>query len=97
MYDICNCKITFLLFQAFLEDPNKPGKFTEALDPVCSTNIFDAKARKELQIMDISDVTAPPEGGKKILLFCEKVSREDIKVGFTFSGQDKIVESIYFR
>ena len=38
------------------------------------------KARKCLEIMDISDVTAPPEGGKKILLFCEKVSREDIKV-----------------
>ena len=37
--------------------------------------------------MDISDVTAPPEGGKKILLFCEKVSREDIKVGFTFSAK----------
>ena len=54
---------------------------------MCSTNIFDAKARKELQIMDISDVTAPPEGGKKILLFCEKVSREDIKVGFTFSAK----------
>ena len=33
--------------------------------------------------MDISDVTAPPEGGKKILLFCEKVSREDIKVSFS--------------
>lgn len=72
-----------LCFQAFLEDPNKPGKFTEALDPVCSTNIFDAKARKCLEIMDISDVTAPPEGGKKILLFCEKVSREDIKVRFS--------------
>ena len=51
---------------------------------MCSTNIFDAKARKELQIMDISDVTAPPEGGKKILLFCEKVSREDIKVDLLF-------------
>ena len=36
--------------------------------------------------MDISDVTANPEGGKKILLFCEKVSREDIKVGFIVYG-----------
>ena len=54
-----------------------------ALDPVCSTSIFDAKARKELQIMDISDVTAPADGGKKILIFCEKVAREDIRVRFS--------------
>ena len=67
------------LFQAFLEDPKQPGKFQVALDPVCSTSIFDAKARKELQIMDISDVTAPADGGKKILIFCEKVAREDIR------------------
>ena len=45
-----------------------------------SNGIWFFKARKCLEIMDISDVTAPPEGGKKILLFCEKVSREDIKV-----------------
>jgi len=72
-----------LCFQAFIEDPNHPGKFSQRLDPVCSTNIFDAKARKELQIMDISDSTAPAEGGKKILIFCEKVAREDIKVKFS--------------
>ena len=54
-----------------------------AISPVCSTNIFDAKARKELQIMDISDVTSPAEGGKKILIFCEKVNREDIRVRFS--------------
>ena len=71
------------LFQAFLEDPKQPGKFQVALDPVCSTSIFDAKARKELQIMDISDVTAPADGGKKILIFCEKVAREDIRVRFS--------------
>ena len=70
--------------QAFLEDP-KTGKFTVPISPVCSTNIFDAKARKELQIMDISDVMAPAEGGKKILIFCEKVAREDIKVRFSDS------------
>merc|ERR1712170_149279 len=72
-----------LCFQAFLEDPAHPGKFTQHLDPVCSTSIFDAKARKELQIMDISDSTAPAEGGKKILIFCEKVAREDIRVKFS--------------
>jgi len=71
-----------LCFQAFLEDPKNPGKFTVPLDPICSSNIFDAKARKELQVMDISDIMSPAEGGKKILIFCEKVAREDIKVRF---------------
>ena len=68
-----------------MEDPEQPGKWSQHLDPVCSTNIFDAKARKELQIMDISDTTAPAEGGKKILIFCEKVAREDIKVNNNFN------------
>ena len=51
------------------------------MDPVCSSPIFDAKAKKELQIMEMSDSQAPAQGGKKLLLFCEKVTREDIKVG----------------
>ena len=64
----------------FLENPQTPGKYTTILPPVCSTSIFDAKAKKELQIMDISDVTSPAEGGKKVIILCEKVTREDIKV-----------------
>jgi len=52
------------------------------LPPVVSKQIFDAKAKKELQIMDISDISSPAEGGKKIIILCEKVTREDIKVRF---------------
>jgi len=52
------------------------------LPPVCSKPIFDAKAKKELQIMDISDNTAPVDGGKKIIILCERVARDDIKVKF---------------
>merc|ERR1711874_194454 len=59
-----------------------PGKYTVILDPVCSKPIFDAKAKKELQIMDMSDNTAPADGGKKVIILCEKVSKEDIKVRF---------------
>ena len=44
--------------------------------------VFDAKAKKELVIMDISETEAPVEGGKKIIILCEKVLREDIKVRF---------------
>merc|ERR1712079_720907 len=71
-----------LCFQAFLENPAAPGKFTVILPPVVSTTIFDAKAKKELQIMDISDIWSPAEGGKKIIILCEKITREDIKLRF---------------
>merc|ERR550517_1264391 len=49
---------------------------------VCSKPIFDAKAKKTLQIMDISETSAPAEGGKKIIILCERVARDDIKVRF---------------
>merc|ERR1711988_1521984 len=71
-----------LCFQVFLENPKTPGKYTVILDPVISKPIFDAKAKKELQIMDMSDNTAPADGGKKIIILCEKESKEDIKVRF---------------
>eukprot|EP00090_Calanus_glacialis_P002484 TRINITY_DN11868_c0_g1_i1.p1 TRINITY_DN11868_c0_g1~~TRINITY_DN11868_c0_g1_i1.p1 ORF type:complete len:674 (-),score=165.55 TRINITY_DN11868_c0_g1_i1:224-2245(-) len=71
-----------LCFQVFLENPSTPGKYTVVLPPVCSKPIFDAKAKKELQIMDISDNTAPVDGGKKIIILCERVARDDIKVKF---------------
>ena len=72
-----------LCFQAFLEDPENPGKFNRVVLPVCSEPIFDKKAKKELQIIDISDVTAPAEGGKKIIILCEKISKkDDINVKF---------------
>ena len=32
--------------------------------------------------MDMSDNTAPADGGKKVIILCEKVSKEDIKVRF---------------
>ena len=50
------------------------------LEPVCSVPVYDAKAKKELAIMDMSDNTSPVEGGRKIILLCEKITREDIKV-----------------
>ncbi len=35
------------------------------------------------QIVEYSDDKCSVEGGKKLLLFCEKVSKEDIEVHFT--------------
>eukprot|EP00092_Neocalanus_flemingeri_P057769 GFUD01068733.1.p1 GENE.GFUD01068733.1~~GFUD01068733.1.p1 ORF type:complete len:591 (+),score=138.77 GFUD01068733.1:156-1928(+) len=74
-----------LCFQVFLKDQSKPDAWT-ILSPVCSKPIVDAKARKELQLMDISDKAASVEGGKKIIILCEKVKRDDIKVRFFDPG-----------
>merc|ERR1712183_158434 len=71
-----------LCFQAFLESPTHPGKYNVVLPPVSSNTIFDAKAKKELQMIVISAVSSPVERGKKIIILCEKVTREDIKVRF---------------
>merc|ERR1711971_1310458 len=71
-----------LCFQVFLENSNSPGKYTVPLPPIYSKPIFDAKAKKTLQIMDISETCAPAEGGKKIIILCERVARDDIKVRF---------------
>ena len=56
----------------------------EPLNPVVSNTIFDAKAHKDLSIMELSDDNAPIEGGKKILLFCEKISKDDIEIHFRY-------------
>ena len=58
--------MTLFRLQVFLESPGSPGKFTVILPPVCSKPIFDAKAKKELQIMDMSDNSAGWQGGKKV-------------------------------
>jgi len=71
-----------LCFQAFLESPTTPGKYTVMLPPVCSNPVYDAKAKKELQIMDMSDDESPVSGGKKMIILCDKVTREDIRVRF---------------
>ena len=53
-----------------------------ALEPVVSKPILDKKSNIELTILDISDVTSKAEGGKKIMMFCDKVRVHDIAVRF---------------
>jgi hypothetical protein len=53
------------------------------LAPVVSNIIQDKKAHSDLQIVDYSDDSSPVTGGKKILLFCEKVDKNDVEVHFT--------------
>lgn len=65
----------------FLEGQQR-GRFTEPLTPVVSDIIYDKKAMSDLIICRLSDCTAPVSGGKEIILLCEKVVKEDIKVRF---------------
>ena len=89
MYNNINTFFAFTIYipciQAFLEHPSQPGKYSVVLEPVCSVPVYDAKAKKELAIMDMSDNSSPVEGGRKIILLCEKITREDIKVHTRFS------------
>lgn len=68
-----------LCFQVFLEGSEK-GAFTFALKPVVSDPIYDKKARSDLTICRMTDCSASVAGGKEILLFCEKVTKDDIQV-----------------
>merc|ERR1712223_2348549 len=80
-----------LCFQVFMRTPN--GLLP--VDPVVSNVIYDAKAHKDLNIVNYSDNCAPIEGGKKILLFCEKISRDDIEIRFSYTdknGQSQILK-----
>ena len=69
-----------LCFQVFLEGAER-GAFTFALKPVVSDPIYDKKAKNDLTICKMTECSAPVTGGKEILLFCEKVSKDDIEVG----------------
>ena len=75
-----------LCFQVFLRQPNNS---LVPVDPVVSNVIYDAKAHKDLNICNYSDNCAPIEGGKKILLFCEKISRDDIEIRFSYTDKSK--------
>ena len=71
-----------LCFQAFLEDPANPGKCNITLTPVVSEPIVNTHRSKGLKIVEISDTSAPAEGGKKVIILCERIDRDDIKVRF---------------
>jgi len=70
-----------LCFQVFLEG-NEEGAFTFALKPVVSHPIYDKKAKCDLTIIRMTETCAPAIGGKDIMLFCDKISKDDIQVRF---------------
>ena len=72
-----------LCFEVFLEDPLLG---VVALTPIVSNVIKDKKMYGEMKIVEISQNWAYFEGGLKILMFCSKISRNDIEIRFDFEG-----------
>lgn len=75
-----------LCFQVFLlsrknSDNSNQAKLTP-IAPVVSNIIEETKSGKDLRICDISDSTSQTTGGKKIILFCDKIQKNDIKIRF---------------
>lgn len=75
-----------LAFQVFLT-PNPKDKSTlRPIPAIISDPIFDTKSHSDLVIFDISDHTSQASGGKKIMIFCEKVIKTDIAIRFYEEG-----------
>lgn len=84
-----------LCFQVFLKsskDENVLLKKPLPVLPVVSNIVYDKKYVADLSIHDISDTSSPTIGGKKILIFCDKVLKNDIKIRFYREGKDNSVE-----
>lgn len=83
-----------LCFQVFLM-PNKTedgrNKYV-SVKPIVSNPICDQKCMSDLVIHDISDNTSPTVGGKKVMLFCEKVVKTDIQIRFFKENGNNFVE-----
>jgi len=79
-----------LAFQVFLEG-NEKGAFTFALKPVVSDPIYDRKAKCDLTICRLTETSGPVAGGKEILLFCDKINKDDIQVRFFEEKNDMVL------
>lgn len=57
-------------------------KIFEYLPPIVSNPIKDKKKNENPKIHEISAISTSALGGDRILLFCDKVQKEDIKIIF---------------
>ncbi|KAL5281365.1 dl.2 family protein [Megaselia abdita] len=69
-----------LCFQVFVKSSS--GKLNLPLKPVVSDPIFDKKAMSDLVISALCSCSSTVDGGKDIILLCEKVVKEDIEIRF---------------
>ena len=63
--------------QVFLPQPGRPPKM---LQPVVSRVIRDRKKFCSLAITDLSTNSVPASGGVKVILLCNRVFKEDLRV-----------------
>lgn len=70
-----------LCFEAIIQpDPNDPEKLVK-FPPTVTHPIHNSKdVPVVLRIQDISDTSSPVGGGKKIMIFCNKISKDDIQI-----------------
>lgn len=71
-----------LCFQViYCPDPQNRAHRAQ-FEPIVSQPITNNKAAADIKIHDISDTCSPASGGKKIMIFCNKIAKEDIEVRF---------------
>uniref|UniRef100_A0A8D8R1L7 Embryonic polarity protein dorsal n=2 Tax=Cacopsylla melanoneura TaxID=428564 RepID=A0A8D8R1L7_9HEMI len=78
-----NLNAVRLCFQVFLplEQAQSQGTVMK-LTPVVSEPIFDAKSNADLAIVRLSHTSASVAGGMEMILLCDKVNKDDIRVRF---------------
>ncbi|CAG2113041.1 unnamed protein product [Medioppia subpectinata] len=79
-FKIIDLAVIRLCFQVYLE--SAPDVFDVALEPLVSEPIFDKKAMSELAIAKLSHYSAPVGGGQDIVLLCDRVVKDDIRIRF---------------
>ncbi|KAL1462322.1 hypothetical protein WDU94_014163 [Cyamophila willieti] len=85
-----NLNAVRLCFQVFLplEQTQSSGSVIK-LPPVVSDPIFDAKSNADLAIVRLSHTSASIAGGMEMILLCDKVNKDDIRVKF-FEEKDGV-------
>lgn len=56
--------------------------FNKSLGSAVSHKILDKKSHCSLNIVDLSSMMSQAQGGDKIMIFCDRVKREDISILF---------------
>ena len=57
--------------------------------------LFFSEARNDLTICRMTECSASVAGGKEILLFCEKVTKDDIEVRFYQEENGNVIFANY--
>ena len=75
-----------LCFEVTLSPPHSPQI---NLAPKVSDVINNTKHGNggEMELIDASDNTAPIEGGKKLIVICKNIKKNDVRVSFKYKNQ----------